>query len=106
MRAIESGARNNGWGYVVSDTTDNVASANNFIRAGYRLYEPRHPWGWPNTFGESQSDNEVVVCRCDRLNAPAHGKSVQKPFISLGGLGHRAFCVSERTYAAVLSRPF
>jgi phage terminase large subunit len=32
-----------------SDTTDNVASANNFIRAGYRLYQPQHPWGWPHT---------------------------------------------------------
>lgn len=49
MRAMESRARNAGWGCVVSDTTDNVASANNFIRAGYRLYRPQHPWAWPNT---------------------------------------------------------
>jgi GNAT superfamily N-acetyltransferase len=49
MRAMESRARNNGWSCVVSDTTDNVASANNFIRAGYRLYRPQHPWAWPNT---------------------------------------------------------
>jgi hypothetical protein len=49
MRAMESRARNNGWTSVVSDTTDNVASANNFIRAGYRLYRPQHPWAWPNT---------------------------------------------------------
>jgi phage terminase large subunit len=32
-----------------SDTTDNLASANNFIRAGYRLYQPQYPWAWPNT---------------------------------------------------------
>ena len=32
-----------------SDTTDNVVSANNFIKADYRLYRPRFPWGWPNT---------------------------------------------------------
>jgi phage terminase large subunit len=32
-----------------SDTTANVASANNFIRAGYRLFEPQDPWGWPHT---------------------------------------------------------
>jgi GNAT superfamily N-acetyltransferase len=49
MRAMESRARHHGWSSVVSDTTDNVASANNFIRAGYRLYQPQHPWGWPNT---------------------------------------------------------
>jgi len=49
MRAIEARARRSGWSFVVSDTTDNVASANNFIKAGYRLYQPRHPWGWPHT---------------------------------------------------------
>jgi GNAT superfamily N-acetyltransferase len=49
MRAMELRARNNGWNCVVSDTTDNIASANNFIRAGYRLYQPQHPWAWPNT---------------------------------------------------------
>jgi hypothetical protein len=49
MRALESRARYNGWSSVVSDTTDNLASANNFIRAGYRLYQPQAPWAWPNS---------------------------------------------------------
>jgi len=49
MRAMESRARKNGWYSVVSDTTDNVLSANNFIKAGYRLYLPQDPWGWPQT---------------------------------------------------------
>jgi len=49
MRALETRARRNGWTCIVSDTTDNVVSANNFIKAGYRLYRPRFPWGWPNT---------------------------------------------------------
>jgi len=49
MRALESRARHNGWSCIVSDTTDNLASANNFIRAGYRLYQPQYPWAWPNT---------------------------------------------------------
>jgi GNAT superfamily N-acetyltransferase len=49
MRALESRARQNGWDTVVSDTTNNLASANNFIRAGYRLYQPPCPWAWSNT---------------------------------------------------------
>jgi hypothetical protein len=49
MRAIESRARRNGWSWIVSDTTENLVSANNFIRAGYRLYRPEEPWGWPHT---------------------------------------------------------
>jgi hypothetical protein len=49
MRDMQSRARNNGWSCAVSDTTDNITSANNFIRAGYRLYQPQHLWARPNT---------------------------------------------------------
>jgi hypothetical protein len=49
MRAMELRARHNGWNCLVSDTTDNPASANNFIRAGYRLYLPEYPWAYSNT---------------------------------------------------------
>ena len=49
MRASEARARRNGWDALISDTTDNLASANNFIQAGYRLFEPRFPWGWGDT---------------------------------------------------------
>jgi hypothetical protein len=49
MRALESRARRNGWFWIVSDTTENPVSANNFIRAGYRLYLPEQRWGWAHT---------------------------------------------------------
>jgi hypothetical protein len=49
MRALEVRARRNGWCSVVSDTTDNVSSVNNFIRAGYRLYRPQIRWAGPHT---------------------------------------------------------
>jgi GNAT superfamily N-acetyltransferase len=49
MRALESRARHIGWSSLVSDTTDNLVSANNFIRAGYRLYQPQYPWAYPHT---------------------------------------------------------
>jgi hypothetical protein len=49
MRAKESRTRRNGWSWLVSDTTQNIASANNFIRAGYRLYQPPDPWAYPDT---------------------------------------------------------
>ena len=49
MRAAELRVRQNGWCCIVSDTTDNVASANNFIRSGYRLYQPQTPWAWPHS---------------------------------------------------------
>jgi GNAT superfamily N-acetyltransferase len=49
MRAMESRARRNGWNCVVSDTTRNIPSANNFIRAGYLMYQPQYPWAFPDT---------------------------------------------------------
>jgi GNAT superfamily N-acetyltransferase len=49
MRAVELRARRNGWNCVVSDTTRNIPSANNFIRAGYRLYQPQYPWAFAET---------------------------------------------------------
>jgi GNAT superfamily N-acetyltransferase len=49
MRAMEARARRNGWCRVVSDTTANVPSANNFIRAGYRMFRPSLPWAFPDT---------------------------------------------------------
>ena len=49
MRAVEARGRRIGWRSIISDTTDNPVSANNFIKAGYRLYEPDVPWAWSNT---------------------------------------------------------
>lgn len=49
MRVLERRAKANGWGMIVSDTTDNVRSANNFIRAGYRLFEPEVRWAFPHS---------------------------------------------------------
>jgi GNAT superfamily N-acetyltransferase len=49
MRATEARARRNGWGCLVSDTTGNIVSANNFIRAGYQMFWPHDPWAFPDT---------------------------------------------------------
>lgn len=49
MRAIEKRGRRVGWDTIVSDTTDNPVSANNFICAGYRLYEPEVRWAWSHS---------------------------------------------------------
>jgi hypothetical protein len=49
MRALEVRARRSGWNSIISDTTDNVASANNFIAGGYRLYRPKTAWAWPHS---------------------------------------------------------
>jgi len=49
MRALENRARRNGWCKIISDTTDNPHSGNNFIAAGYWMFDPDHPWSFPNS---------------------------------------------------------
>lgn len=39
-------ARRLGWNHVVTDTFDNIHSANNLIACGFRLYNPINPWSF------------------------------------------------------------
>jgi GNAT superfamily N-acetyltransferase len=49
MAAIEARAKRNGWIQIVSDTTDNPGSANNFVGARWRIFTPEFPWAFPNS---------------------------------------------------------
>lgn len=46
IRMREAKARELGQKRMVTDTTDNIASANSLIRAGYRLYRPEGKWAF------------------------------------------------------------
>lgn len=50
LRVRERKARQVGWHTLITDTTDNVPSANNLIDAGYRLFVPEavqaHKWAF------------------------------------------------------------
>lgn len=45
----ERAARRLGYVWLISDTTENPASANSLARRGYQMYEPRSPWGCEKT---------------------------------------------------------
>jgi GNAT superfamily N-acetyltransferase len=80
MRALELRARHNGWTWLISDTTDNPASANNFIKAGYRLFNPADAWGWPRTLYwrkslAPQAKNGVAPQRSGRCERWKHTAS-------------------------------
>lgn len=49
MRVMEARAKRNGLIALVSDTTDNVPSANNFVAAQWRMFVPDHPWSLPTS---------------------------------------------------------
>ena len=42
-------AKQMGFNWAVSDTTNNPASANSLIHCGFKMYEPSKPWGWTHT---------------------------------------------------------
>jgi GNAT superfamily N-acetyltransferase len=44
LRAREALAKRLGYRALVSDTTDNIHSANNLIAAGFKLFTPERPW--------------------------------------------------------------
>ena len=46
MRARIAKARKLGWTYLVSESTGTPYSANNFIRAGFKIYYPAEPWAF------------------------------------------------------------
>lgn len=49
LRVRERKARALGWKAIVTDTTDNPASANSLIAAGYKIFTPDFPWGFSST---------------------------------------------------------
>jgi hypothetical protein len=42
-------ARELGWNWVITDTTDNPASANSLINAGFKIYTPSSPWSYKHS---------------------------------------------------------
>lgn len=48
MGVMERRARALGWEKIVSDTTDNIPSANNMIACGYRMFAPGWAWSFVN----------------------------------------------------------
>lgn len=49
IRVRERWARKHGWRKLRTDTTDNHRSANNLIRAGFRIFVPELLWGFQHT---------------------------------------------------------
>lgn len=46
IRVREHHARRHGYVGAVTDTKDNLPSANNLIRCGFKLFEPKHRWAF------------------------------------------------------------
>jgi GNAT superfamily N-acetyltransferase len=49
MRVRINKARRLGYSHLISECTQTIFSANNFIRAGFKIYEPKYPWAFSNS---------------------------------------------------------
>jgi GNAT superfamily N-acetyltransferase len=41
-------AKELGWNWLITDTTNNPASSNSLINCGFKIYRPGQPWGFRN----------------------------------------------------------
>ena len=49
IKARERKARQLGWKYLITDTSDNPSSANNLIKCGFTIYDPSIEYGFRHT---------------------------------------------------------
>jgi GNAT superfamily N-acetyltransferase len=49
IRVREARARKNGWSKIVTDCTDNPASANSLYASGFKMFKPRYGWAFDNS---------------------------------------------------------
>jgi GNAT superfamily N-acetyltransferase len=49
IKARLAQAKKLGWNWVITDTTDNPASANSLINAGFKIYTPSEPWSYKHS---------------------------------------------------------
>lgn len=49
IRVREAKAKKQGWSRLVTDCTDNPASANSLYKAGYKMFAPTWPWAFPQS---------------------------------------------------------
>ena len=66
-------ARKLGWNWLITDTTDNPASANSLINAGFKMYTPGAPWSFKNACYWKYKVNQDALQRRERKKKETQG---------------------------------
>ena len=66
-------ARKLGWNWCITDTTNNPASANSLINAGFKIYTPGQPWSFRNAIYWKYKVHPDAIQRRERKKAKAQG---------------------------------
>jgi hypothetical protein len=73
IKARLAQARKLGWNWCITDTTNNPASSNSLINAGFKLYTPANPWSFKNALYWKYKVNQDAVQRQERKKKQAQG---------------------------------
>jgi GNAT superfamily N-acetyltransferase len=66
-------ARKLGWNWCITDTTNNPASSNSLINAGFKIYTPGQPWSFRNAIYWKYKVHPDAIQRRERKKAKAQG---------------------------------
>ena len=66
-------ARKLGWNWLITDTTENPASSNSLINAGFKIYRPANPWGFKNAIYWKYKVNADAAQKRERKKKQAQG---------------------------------
>ena len=67
-------ARKLGWNWLVTDTTNNPASANSLINAGFKIYRPGQLWSWKHSIYWKYKVNPDAIQRQERSKSVLQAK--------------------------------
>ena len=66
-------ARKLGWNWLITDTTNNPASSNSLINAGFKIYTPANKWSFRNAIYWKYKVQPDAIQRRERKKAKACG---------------------------------
>lgn len=66
IKARLSQAKRLGWNWCITDTTNNPASSNSLINAGFKIYTPANKWSFRNAIYWKYKVNADAVQRRER----------------------------------------
>jgi GNAT superfamily N-acetyltransferase len=73
IRARQTQAKKLGWNWLITDTTNNPASANSLINAGFKIYTPANKWSYRQSIYWRYKVNADAIQRRERKKAQTCG---------------------------------
>lgn len=73
IKARLTQAKRLGWNWCITDTTNNPASSNSLINAGFKIYTPANKWSFRNAIYWKYKVNQDAIQRQERKSRQTQG---------------------------------